>query len=81
VLNAATATLAAGVGLAVLVLILLRWSVCRLPLLDETAWADFERQFADYVAARDRAAQAPDRRDSARGRAPRNDAPGARRPD
>jgi hypothetical protein len=81
VLHAATsifAPTAAGVGLAVLAVVLLWWSNFRSARVGRVSWADFERQFAEYVAehssggrtesgdGRDRADQRPPEKRSAR---------------
>jgi hypothetical protein len=84
VLTAAMSTLASnaiGLGMAVVLVLLLWWSILRSPRLDDVSWADFERQFAEYVANRAGGAPAQTReeRDGPGGRPPGQDAPSARR--
>lgn len=60
-LSAATSTwapIAIGAGPALVLMVALWWSIVRPLRRHRVSWADFERQFAEYVA--DRAGEAPE---------------------
>jgi hypothetical protein len=77
-LTAAMSTLASnaiGFGMAAVLILLLCGSISRSRRLDDVSWADFERQFAEYVANRAGGAPAQMRHERDRADPPRKDRP------